>query len=81
MTVSKTKKTPAKKPAAKKNANKQPRVEQPTQQLVQPLAKEALQMVLGIIDRSDVKGGDAGNIIMLKQELARAAGIKPQAPA
>ena len=42
---------------------------------LEPLTQDAFKMVLGIIDRSDVKGSDAGNIILLKQELARVAGL------
>jgi len=42
---------------------------------VEPLDKEAFRTVIQIIDRAEFKGSEAGNVIMLKKELARAAGM------
>ncbi len=77
--------TPAPKPKAKPRAKPKAKAAEPkvaTDQLglVTPLDKNALQTVLNMIDNSDVKGADAQNILLLKQELIRAAGLKPQSP-
>ena len=60
------KKTPAKKtaPAAKEEVK-----------LVAPLDQGAFKTMLQLIDASDIKGGDAQNILKLKAELARVAGL------
>ena len=71
-----TKRKSTRKPPVKK-APAAPAAPQ-TQELVQPLSRDALRLLLGIIDKSDVKGADAGNIILLKQELARVANVSAQ---
>lgn len=78
MTVKQTKKPAAKSPAAETPAVATPPV---APAAPAPLDKQAFQMVLNIIDASDIKGSDAGNIILLKQELARVAGLSAQQPA
>lgn len=72
-----------KKPAAKKPAEEPKVPAAPGAQaapnarpLVQPLAPDAFKFVLAIIDNAEFKGGDAGNVIMLKNELARVAGMQ-----
>ena len=54
-------------------ANTKEKNETPAQVMVEPLSKDALRVTLQIIDNADVKGSDAGNIVLLKQELARVA--------
>jgi len=49
--------------------------------LVAPLKADMLRMVMSIIDNANVKGSDAGSILILKQELARVAGVQTQPPA
>jgi hypothetical protein len=70
------KKTPAKGPAQAKTPAKAP-AEIPVKlsTLVEPLAPQALQLVLGIIDNADIKGKDAQLVIGLKVELGRVAGV------
>ncbi len=44
--------------------------------LVVPLDPKAFQYAIKLIDSAPTVGADAGNVIMLKRELARAAGLK-----
>ena len=44
--------------------------------LVEPLAPQALKLVLSIIDVAPMKGSDAQMVIQLKMELARVAGVQ-----
>lgn len=75
------KKQPVKSPAVKPEldgpektgAPEGPAATDPT--LVKPLAQDAFRFVMSVIDRSDFKGGEAGNVIILKNELARVAGL------
>ena len=88
MIVDKRKNTPAKKkPAVKKSAVKKAPVQEPAAQaqpeqanLVAPLDQKAFQFAISIIDLAPMTGADAGNVILLKQELARAAGMQAQRP-
>ena len=57
-------------------ANTKEKNETPAQVMVEPLSKDALRVTLQIIDNADVKGSDAGNIVLLKQELARVANVQ-----
>ena len=68
-------KTPVRKPAAVKEVVEPQVPAAPAPQLVQVMQPAAFQMVMSIIDEASVKGSDAGNVIMLKQELARVAGM------
>jgi len=43
---------------------------------VAPLDAQAFQYAINVIDSAPTKGADAGNIIMLKRELARVANIQ-----
>lgn len=71
------KKTPAKVPADTKTPAIEPaKTPEKLSTLVEPLAPQALQLVLGIIDSADIKGKDAQLIIGLKIELGRVAGVQ-----
>ena len=84
--------TPAPKPKAKPRVKasakdkaaktEEPKASKPSLTgLVTPLDREALRMTIEIIAKSDIKGGDAQNILLLKRELMRAAGVDvTQAP-
>lgn len=84
--------TPAPKPQAKPKdkasakdkaaKTEEPKASKPTLAgMVTPLDREALRLTIEIIDRSDIKGSDAQNILRLKRELMRAAGVDvTQAP-
>ena len=83
-------KTPAKRPAKKtaavvpvqtKTPAKEPaKTPEPAQEqlatMVEPLAPQAFQLVVNIIDSAPMKGSDAQIIIQLKMELARVAGVQ-----
>ena len=66
-----SKNTPANKTPAKKTA---PAAKEEVK-LVAPLDQGAFKSLLQIIDNSDIKGGDAQNILKIKAELARVAGL------
>lgn len=72
--------TLAEKRAAAKLAEKQPpkipEIGQAPAALVAPLDQQAFQYAIKLIDSAPMVGGEAGNIIMLKRELARVAGIQ-----
>lgn len=75
----KTTKTPAprKRAAAKPTRKKkEPEIVQ-EDKMVEPLNIEAFKMAMQLIDNADIKGGQAGSVLLLKQELARVAGAKP----
>jgi hypothetical protein len=61
-------KTPAGKPGEKAQEPEGPK-------LVQVMQPAAFQMVISIIDDAKIKGSEAGNLIMLKNEMARVAGM------
>ena len=70
------KKTPAKVPAETKAPAEEPAT--PPENLVtlvQPLAPNALKLVLSIIDNATMKGSEAQLVIGLKVELGRVAGV------
>ena len=72
-------KTPAKKkPVVDKgqDAPKIPADAGPPPLMVQSLDQQAFQYAMKLIDTAPVTGADAGNIIMLKRELARVAGLQ-----
>ena len=70
-----TKKTPAKrKPAAKKPAAEAPVQTPDGSELVAPMHPDAYKLAMRLINTSDVKGGDAETIVLVKRELARVAG-------
>lgn len=74
-------KMPAKKPVAKavqeELEDKQP---DPREGYVKPMHEDAYKMALTIINRADVKGGDAEAVVLLKRELARVSGQQPGLP-
>jgi hypothetical protein len=80
--TNRTKKTPAKKtgrkaPAkapAKETAESTP--EEDKRQPVEPLASDAFQMLMELIDNAPFKGKDAIAVLNLKREVVRVAGIE-----
>lgn len=48
--------------------------------LVEPLGQNAFQLILQIIDNADFKGREASQVLAVKMELIRVAGLKVQAP-
>lgn len=73
-----TRKTTKKPVARKPKVNKQPA--QPEPVMVEAITPQAFKFVMELIDRADIKGADAGNVVLIRQELARVAGAQVQAP-
>jgi len=68
--------TPAKVPAKTQTPAKVPaKTPEKLLTLVEPLAPNALKLVLAIIDNATMKGSEAQLVIGLKVELARVAGV------
>lgn len=43
-------------------------------EMVTPMHPDAYRLAMAIVNRADVKGGDAETIVLLKRELARVSG-------
>ena len=74
-------KLPAKVPAAPKPEVKTPdkEIAQPEPQLstlVEPLSEQVFQLLMQIIDNTDFKGREVNQVIAVKLELARVAGLR-----
>lgn len=77
-----TKKTAAKKVVAPKKTPVAEAVdaaveevgEQAAPAMVTPMHPDAYRLAMAIVNRADVKGGDAETIVLLKRELARVSG-------
>lgn len=70
---------PRMKPTGKTGAEQAQEQQEPA--MVQAMQPQAFQMVMEIIDNATVKGSEAGNVILLKNELCRVAGMQPRQPA
>lgn len=91
MTAKNKKRAPAKRPAPKTKLpvkepaapdtpdDEQPTIDVPTQ-LVEPLNGQVLSLLMQIIDNTDFKGREINQVIAVKLELARVAGIQTQGP-
>jgi hypothetical protein len=73
------KKTPAKKAVRKTPAAKKPatRAKEPeARPLVEPLNSQMFKFLMELIDNAPIAGRDAMNVLALKQEVARVAGVR-----
>ena len=68
-------KLPAKEPVAPK-PEVTPKPSEPVSTLVEPLSGPAFQLTMQIIDNADFKGREVQQVIAVKMELARAAGLR-----
>jgi hypothetical protein len=66
----------AKKPAPKVDADAKKAEDNKRPEMVAPLNREAFQMVMSIIQNANIKGADVENVIQLKMELMRVAGVR-----
>lgn len=75
------KKQPArKKPVAKAVQEELEEKSDPAAGLVKPMHADAFRMAMAIINKADIKGGDAEAMVLLKRELARVSGQQPGQP-
>lgn len=55
----------------------QPKVpEAPSVEMVEPLNQNAFQLIMQIIDNADFKGREVSQVLAVKLELARVAGLR-----
>ncbi len=69
-------KLPAQEPAAPKPEEETPKPSEPVIKLVEPLSGPAFQLTMQIIDNADFKGREVNQVIAVKMELARVAGLR-----
>lgn len=69
-------KLPAKEPVAPKPEAETPKPSEQKTVLVEPLSGPAFQLTMQIIDSADFKGRDVNQVIAVKMELARVAGLR-----